>query len=370
MNQWSGQEHKAETLPTEVDESKRPDCIDDIISLAITLSESYPDCSRCFWTYVESVDENNMHVTRLEPSRMLKKLEIAIINDHSLIPSYLSFLSAISLADPIDKSVSDHSGAYLVYEWLCENNRLSLSSIAYDFSKQLNWESILASLRYYSLQLNPNEESNEDTLKVGERNETTYNEESTSYYYGTDDSGALNSQRTTNDSSTGSTSSQTKRNELKDVDIYTLTAMISIISNISLKSPVLRRKILSIRIPDSGEKKFSNKEDDVLSILFSLSVAPVSSEIRGLLLSTLANLVRQNDLGFLSDDEKEQSDGNILRCWELLEASQIIPILSLCQYNIAQGYQQNMGQIEKVSLANFIFIFTILCRTDMSSTVG
>jgi hypothetical protein len=356
MNQWSGQEHKSEILPTEVDESKRPDCIDDMISLAITLCLSYPECPRFFWASVDSVDENNMCVTRLDASRMLKKLEVAIINDPSLISSYLSFLSAISLASPVD---TDQSGAYLVYEWLCDNNRLSSSSSTYDSTKQLNWESILSSLHYYATQLNPAEESDEVALKVGEQYETTYNEESTSYYYGADDNGISNSRNTSNESNTVSTSTQTTRKQLKEADIYTLSAMISIISNISLKSPVHRRKILSIRIPEPGGKKFSTKENDILSILFSLSVAPISSDMRGLVLSTIANLVSLNGLGFLSDEEKEQADETILRCWELLEASQIIPILRLSQYTIAQGYQRSSEDVEKVRITNAFLFFCI-----------
>ena len=92
MHGWSGHTYQEVEVPKEVNVLNRPDCLDDIIALAVFMCSVYPQCAGQFWSLSENLVE-------LKPSRIVKKLEQLQTKDTSLLPTYLTFLSTIALCD-------------------------------------------------------------------------------------------------------------------------------------------------------------------------------------------------------------------------------------------------------------------------------
>jgi hypothetical protein len=115
------------------------------------------------------------------------------------------------------------------------------------------------------------------------------------------------------------------------------------LSHVSFKSERAREHILGINVGTVGNKKFLPEESDVLAILFSLLPTAIPPEVRGLVLSTIATLVRVDNVDQLTAERSEQIKNVCQRCWEMLEFSQIIPIEELSQYSSTQPSGRKMN---------------------------
>ena len=362
LEEWSGKAYNEVQLPTEVDISKRPDCLDDIIALAVSVCSTCPECSYRFWcnTATDEEGDGNM-IHHLIPSKIIKKLEKAQAKDQSLLPVYVSLLSALSLTDDPNESLVGGNGADAVYDWLSQNNRMTSSPTSHDASKQINWVYILYAIQWYAEQLNPPAAEKSQTgwgvADKYQQSSSLYNEDSTSYYYGADDNSSQyrsQSQQGGADATSSRLSSADEKKELDEKSTMILTSFLSLLSHVALKSEESRTKILEIKLPPPGSQRSLTREDDAITVLFALLATPLSPEIRGLTLTALANLVRQEHNSSLSKEAKEKSDDVILRCWELLESCQIIPIARLAQYSPLQNgngssYSQNQTKKDVVS---------------------
>ena len=89
---YGGGTYKAkENIPSEANLLERPDCIDDIMALATALCSRGSKYAAHFWS---------REGRKVVPSRAFRKLEFLQENDNSLIPTYLTFLAALALAEP------------------------------------------------------------------------------------------------------------------------------------------------------------------------------------------------------------------------------------------------------------------------------
>jgi hypothetical protein len=127
------------------------------------------------------------------------------------------------------------------------------------------------------------------------------------------------------------------------------------LSQVALKSEESRLKLLDIRLSSSGSQRTLAREDDVIAILFELIVTSISPEMRGLALTAISNLVRQAPNENSSKEKIEKADDTVLKCWELLESSQILPIAKLGQYSPLQStgvpsYTRSKTPAEQVSM--------------------
>ena len=338
LDEWSGKAYQKADLPTEVDISRRPDCLDDIIALAILLCSSCPQCSSRFWSITTSDDDDHEGlIHHLQPSRVMKKLEKLQAKDESLMHLYVSFLSVLALADnPNESPLTGGNGADAIYNWLSPNNRFELSPTSYDASKQVKWDYVLFSIQYYAQKLNP--PAQKCRKSWGADTPSTNDEDNTSYYYGADIPSRFQS-----DSQKGSnlSSSDDVKKELDERSAMILSALLTLVSHVALKSEEGRKQILDIRLAPSENS--NSGDDDAITILFSLLVTSISSVIRGLTLSAIANLIRQSEkYPMLSKEEKERSDDAILKCWNLLDLCQIVPIAKLGQYSPLQNGNNNV----------------------------
>ena len=361
LQELTGTTYNETRLPTEVDVADRPDCIDDIIALAISLCSSCPDCSYRFWSNSTSEEDNGNLVYHLKPSKIMKKLEKLLARDDSLLSLYVSFLSVLALTNnPNESSFVGGNGADTICEWLFQNDRMTSSPTSYDASKQVSLEYILYSIQYYAQQLNPPAEKSQsgwNSTDQFQQSSSMYDDDSTSYYYGADD--VLESQSKSQEGGSNSAASGDKKRELDGKSARILSSLLDLLSNVALKSEKSRKKILEIKLGSVGQAR--TREDDAITILFSLLVTSISPEIRGLTLSTIANLIRQSEnYPLLSSEDKEKSDDTVMKCWELLDLSQIIPIAKLGQYSPLQNenapsYSRSYEKKEAVSICFYFF---------------
>ena len=369
LEEWSGKAYHEAKLPTEVDITKRPDCLDDIIALAICISSTCPECSSRFWLMTSTDDEGDGNfIHNLKPSMVMKKLEKAQAKDPSLLPIYASFLSALSLTNDPNEYPIGNDGASVICEWLSDSTRLKSSPTAYDVTKQVNWIYILYSIQWYTEQLNPPAaEKGQTGWGVNDqyqKSTSSYDVDSTAYYYGADDNStsySSNAQTRGTDSSSSRLSTGNKKKELDDRSVMILSSFLSLLSQVALKSEESRLKILDIRLDASGGQRTLAREDDAITILFQLLVTSISPEIRGLALTTIANLVRQPPNSDLSKEGKEKAEDTMLKCWELLESSQILPIAKLGQYSPLQNtgmpsFTRSKTPAEIVSIFEYVLL--------------
>ena len=369
---WSGQPYKEVPVPTEVDESKRPDCLDDIIALAVAMCSVCPDCAMPFWSTCNEMrmvedgdgdgdggggDGHDLMVVQLEPSRIVRNLERVQAHDPSLLPAYLSFLSALALSDAPDDPRFSRNGATAVHDWLSSNRdsfspASPIASSLSDATNRIDWTYILNAIRWYAHELNPpqveqggtNWGSSVDGF-CQSASSYTATEDSTKYYYGTTNNGNhTNTQSQKGDVKSSSASAVEKNKELDESSTLTLMSLLSLLSHAALKSDLARRSILETKLVVPGSKRYA-LEDDALSILFSLLVTSITPEIRGSTLTAIANLVRCDDKSALSTEREEQVMDSARRCWDFLEQCQIIPINMLSQYSTFQGQADTSSMI-------------------------
>jgi hypothetical protein len=297
-------------------------------------------------------DGNLIH--NLKPNMVMKKLEKAQAKDSSLLPIYASFLSALTLANDPNENPIGNDGASVIYEWLADSDRFKSSPTSYDATKQVNWIYILCSIQYYTKQLNPPAAAKSQTgwgVTDQYQKTSSYDADSTAYYYGADD----NSTKFSSTTQTRADSASDKKMELDERSSMILSSFLSLLSQVALKSEESRLKLLDIRLSSSGSQRILAREDDVIAILFELIVTSISPEMRGLALTAISNLVRQAPNENSSKEKIEKADDTVLKCWELLESSQILPIAKLGQYSPLQStgvpsYTRSKTPAEQVSM--------------------
>ena len=228
------------------------------------------------------------------------------------------------------------NGAIALHEWM-STSRGASSPGSYVDEKQISWEYILSTIRWYTQQLNPPQDDNaNDSFRTsGSGFDQTDSEDATGYYYGTDNSDHINVRSTGR--STAASSSRSTQNVKKELDensSRTLLSLLSLLSYAAFKSDTARNDILDIRLTVPGSKRYVAVEDDALTILFSLLVTSISSDLRGMALSAISNLVRCTSPKNASNEDKRKEQERIIRCWELLELSQILPTKKFSQFSL------------------------------------
>ena len=322
----------------QIDYSKRPDCMDDLIALAVDVCSSCPSCAARFWNTDEGVEVNEsigneaIISIRLHPSSALIKIESLQKEDDSLLPAYLSFLAALSLAGTDESTDFEKNGANIVHSILAQDSfqkeTVQLSAVT--------WAYLLNAVQWYADQLStPRSDprsSSSSSFSVNNHTSSSSMPDSTSYYYGMNEDFNMpnhstfmnttapqqnNHKEKTNNSDLNNSTKRT----LGEGNTLALLSVLALISRIATSSDDARNYINSLRIPSNIG---GNREEDCLTILFQLLNTSLSSDIKGEVFSALAALVR-NDRAAAS------------RAWNLLESSQVLPTSVLEQYTTGQN---------------------------------
>ena len=135
------------------------------------------------------------------------------------------------------------------------------------------------------------------------------------------------------------------RKELGEFDSLALHSILDLMGRVALTSPAARDEILSVRLPVVTDG-VTAEEGDALTVLFSLILQPIPSDLRGAAFVAVANLIRGGGSVDDGGDRSQRSSSPLLspgevadggvgiarRGWELLEASQILPVGLLAQF--------------------------------------
>lgn len=332
---WSGtQATEGHAIPTEVDLMKRPDCMDDVMALAVAVCSTGPEYAMHFWSVADNgVMEGDTvaNATKLVPSRALKTLERLQTNDGSLLPAYLSFLAALALACTTGED-PDGSGAAAVHSLLSQEFDPSSDS-----SRKVNWSTVLQVIRWYARELSvpaTGTRGSTDTLRSSSSGTTGFDSMSTAYYYGADSTedamGGFHSSHSQQRKNTTASSTDAKPKELGEDNTIILLSHLNVISSVTSNSSVARSAISSMKLPVGD----GVGEDHLLTMLFSLAIAPVAPEVRGAIFMTISNILR---VVKPREEEKEAAKEMARKGWDLLEDSQVLPIVLLDQYSPPPG---------------------------------
>lgn len=346
---WSGTRSTTadeEVIPTSIDLMSRPDCLDDIIALAIALCLTGPSYATLFWSSSE-INETSRKI--LVPSRALRKVKHQLESDKSLLPIYVSFLAALALAPaPSDGA---ESGAVLV------NTLLSNSSSEND----TNWMSLMEAIRWYARQLSPGSSSmsSKSTTESSSSSPGLAGRASTAYYYGAEDNGMEGSTGYTSTqpaASSSSSSTGSKPQEMGETNTNILLSHLAVIATVASESASARAALVSMKLPVASQDPMSFTEDDpVLTVLFLLSIAPLAPLVRGAVFSTIASLLKVDGATSESKVIKEHA----MKGWELLDTCRVLPISLLDQYetpqNVAQISQGMSFPPSSISLVSCFF---------------
>lgn len=296
-------------IPSSVDLLQRPDCLDDLIALAVAVCSLGPDYALNFWKHGEHIEDGKSPVPLLVPSRALEELLQALQKDDSLFPSYVAFLSALAKADNAELSVN---GATAVYNLLSQDTSSSSST-------NLTWETIFALLQWFA---------REFTTQAGSSTSTTTTAGDsfgdTSYYY---NSSSTNSNDIYQNKTT---STAPKVKELGDTNTFHLQSLLLLISNVAQNCPPSRMKLLSMKLPIPGVDVTNQVAFDVtLNVMFTLATANLPPETRGTVFSTIASLLNTESC---TKDDSANIRKMAVEAWKLVETCQILPINLLDQY--------------------------------------
>lgn len=339
------QSQPATPLKTEPDITERFDCLDDVVALAVAVCSACPDCAHQFWSTTEEQEQGedgalSTHL-RLSPSRVLMKLEQKQSGEDSLLPTYLSFLAAVALANAPGEDESKN-GAEVVHQLLMGGAaNLNMSPRSSPNRTQITWQYLLDLICYYADELSRPASSGESSKSMSEglrRSASgTYETDgtpSTAYYYGADsnatDGQSASYSRGESQGGSGSSSATSgrKRFELDEHNKFELLSILTLISNVCSRSTKARSEILALTTSSAA----GGIGGPTLSTLFSLVVSPIPTDIRGLVFVAVANLVRSQPTKMSSEQEKESAITQGKEAWRLLEMTQILPIGLLGQY--------------------------------------
>ena len=319
-------------IPQKVDLLQRPDCFDDIVALACVICSAGSHFASCFWS---------LEGDRYVPSRFLLKLESMKNVDGSLIPAYLSFLSALTTATSLNLSMNS---ATIVYQILS-------SQPATDVKFPATWRSILKNIRWYARRLDPRFQAASKMSSNLSQNSADRSATSTAYYYGTDNSNysaRRDYSSSLPDVSSTKATETTKPLELGDDNTAILMSHLMVISRVAAGSPSARAALLSMTLPvdDAGAGSF--EEDPTLLVLFSCAMVGLTPTVRGAVFATIASLLR---LEGANAEECKVIKDMANKAWELLELSNIVPVNVLSQYQIAGGVGAFTGMAFPPSLS-------------------
>lgn len=305
---WSGsyQEGTGEKpIPDSVDKMNRPDCMDDIITLAVSVASLGPEFAIKFWSTASELDDQGKAKVSLVQSRFLKKTKGIISEDATLSSFYYAFLAALSTAKCT--SVSG-GGAEVVHSILSDPTET-----------HRNWGEVLATLRWYFQQLDKSRASPAAT-------NSSLGSQSASNYY-------LNLSLASNRSNDAAKSlEKPKPVVLGERNVFYLLALLGVLDK-SSSLPSTRLEILSKTTPIYAENSSEMVgTDTTLNILFSLFCSPITPDIRGAISSTLASLLSTQGMEASSDEDKTKMREFCSTAWELVETCQIVPVILLDQY--------------------------------------
>lgn len=314
---WTGTRSTSvdnESIPTSVDLVVRPDCLDDVIALAIALCSVGPSYATFFWSKShEEIDEIMSQV--LVPSRALRKLQHQLETDKSLLPVYVSFLAALALAPAVADGTE--SGASIV-------NRLLQSD---GDTSQVNWLSLMNAIRWYAGELSPGSETvTKSTSESSSSSPGLPGRPSTAYYYGAEDSGAEGSTGySSQHASSSSSPTSSKAKEMGETNTNILLSHLEVIATVASESSAARSVLVSTVLPVAGQEG----DDPFLTVLFLLSIAPLTPLLRGAVFSTIASLLKVDGA---NQEERKIIEEQSMKGWKLLDTCNVLPISLLDQY--------------------------------------
>ena len=209
--QSDGGAYEERLSPNEVDLLKRPDCIDDIVAVAIDLCTYGPEYSARFWTAEEYRSENESIQTRFVARRALKTLEILQDKDQSLVPIYVSFLAALAIAEPS-----------LVFELLNKHEETS-------GKVSLNWTTLFDNLRWYVRKMGDNYAGDSKPATTSE----TQSVVSTGDYYAFDDLNSAGSAGASLSASSSTLPSNSRLEELREANTAIVMSHLAVITKVA-----------------------------------------------------------------------------------------------------------------------------------------
>jgi Nuclear pore complex scaffold, nucleoporins 186/192/205 len=298
-----------------------PDCLDDAIGFATELCSFSPEYAIRFWSqqeYSHEIDGKQETLMKLVPSLTFKELEHQQTIDHSLRPVFISFLAALATARNDNGSLN---GADTIHE-------IFSTSIADDGNMlQQSWISILEILRIYVRELDPSSNSSPSESR------TRSNDTSTAYYYYDESSN-------TPDEAVKDANTTISQKELGDENIAILSSHLTLISNVAFNSPQGRYQIVSNNYLPIRSADFRDVigRDSPLDILWMLSRMPLPPGIRGMVFKSIASLLSVD--GITDTTERSKLREFAVSGWEVLEASQIVPIRVLHRYQIEKKHDE------------------------------
>ena len=301
-----GGAYEERLIPNEVDLLKRPDCIDDIVAVAIDLCTHGPEYSAKFWTAEEYRGENESIQTQFVASRSLKTLEILQNKDRSLIPTYVAFLAALAIAEPS-----------LVFELLNKHQETS-------GNVSLNWTTLFDTLRWYVRKMGDNCAGDSKPSTASE----TQSVVSSGYYYGVDDPSSASSAGAFLSTNSAALPSNSRLEELRETNTAIVMSHLAVITKVAATYARGRTSLVTMKLSFDGNVA-DQEGDSVLVVLFSLAIAPLSPQVRGAVFATIAALLR---LEGTSPDEEILIRDLARKGWDLLELSQAVPVVLLDQY--------------------------------------
>lgn len=318
---WSGnqsQESFGETIPTVVDLMTRPECLDDLIALASDLCSLGAAYAFKFW-------ETNITDGSMVPSKVMLECIAQASHDDSILPCLLSWLASLS---------NDETSANAVNN-LLSNTSDNASESTGGVTLKTNWYTLIYNLRWYAQELTPTDSNNPIVSQQPTTTSTAY-DESSSYYYSAEDLFRFgsNSENSTNTQKNGreqsSSSKKSRPKELSEAARFRVASHLALLMNVSSYSVQARYEILSVNLP-VGDGGLVAGGDSSLLVLFKLAMAPLTPQIRGATLSTIASLVQPTE-GISDSQVKSLLEEQARNAWEYLESSPLLPIALLDQY--------------------------------------
>jgi Nuclear pore complex scaffold, nucleoporins 186/192/205 len=293
--------YNAKDILEHVDLMKRPDCIDDIVAVAIDVCSQGPDYAVKFWASEEFIDHNGSKNSTFVPSRTLKMLEAMQDKDRSLTPIYFSLLAVLASVKPS-----------IIFD--------IVNSKYPSFKVSFNWTTIFETLRWYVRQMR-------DGFSGEAANNSKFEDQDRpprGYYYGVEDN---NIDVASNLTTLSPTPSNSGLDELNEMHMSIVLSHLALIRKVATNCASGRAILADMNL--QGNQR-DDKGDSVLMVLFSLAIAPLTPQLRGAALATLAALLKID-----GTNQKERTlICNLARkAWDLLELSQIVPVLLLNQYH-------------------------------------
>ena len=366
-----------ETIPNEVDLMTRPDCLDDIVALGITLAGLGAEYARSFFSNSDTDDDKHRSPS---PSKTvcltLQQLGSHVAKkDPSLLPSYLSWLAALCHDAPSASIVHSMLQAAAVNQ---EGNATGPTTFAGAGASAsdsttaaattttdappppIQYRQIIANLAWYARELSPYGGSNNNgspSVSQTSASDSKYSSKATSntsYYYNLDgdsensygaypygkSTAAVAGSGTAASSDDGTSTANApkpKVQELSNTSRYFLGSHLALVRNVAQHSSQARLALLKIVLPLDGSGSTTARSssavvtgDETLLILFQLAMAPLPPTLRGATLATIASLLLPSPDLSAPDQAFLLEQAN--RGWEYMENCPLLPIPLLDQY--------------------------------------